>query len=182
MSFLLVVVLVIALAVSITFNWWQASEIERQTHGAHTDSRPRGALPPARPGTRLLTPAEAAEHAGAMHEINKPYLPVPSGQHAQAWPCLTARTVPVTATDDAPPWDIPTSSFPVVDQAVQEEHAAFVRSQLPLHEEDVTREDMELALALLRERTAVDLPPAPEYGQACVADVLAAEQDERVAS
>jgi hypothetical protein len=190
-TFLVIAFLAVALAVSTWENYHLLGEVQRLTEARHTDSRPRGDAPPARPGSRLLTTAEAAAHAGAMHAISEPYLPVPSGQHAQAWPCLTARTVPVTATDDAPPWDIPTSSFPVVDQAVQEEHAAFVRSQLPENEDDATQEDFDRALALLRERTVPELPPepkweqapdgpAPEYQRNPVADVLAAEQAGRV--
>jgi len=85
------------------------------------------------------------------------------GRHETGRPRITEQTVPVAEAPGHAPWS---GSFPAVDDEAeaQREHAAFVRSQLPLHEEDVTQGDLELALALLRERTAANLPPVPAFG------------------
>lgn len=141
--------------------WWQAGVIARLAEARHTGSRPRGVFPAVRPGTRLLTPAEAAAHADAMHEISAPYLP---GQHAQSWPRLTEQTVPVTETGDAPPWDTPTAAQPVLTQEMQDMRAEYIASRL--------REAEELTPEVMREA----MTSAPDYGQKCTADVLAAEQ------
>ena len=63
--------------------------------GTWSSPPPPGAVPVAR----------QLGHAGAMHAASEPYLPpVP----------LAGQTWPVVPTEDAPPWDVPTGSFPVV--------------------------------------------------------------------
>jgi hypothetical protein len=77
--------------------------------------------------------------------------------------------MPVTRTQtaDHAPW---TGEMAVVTDAELDElaRAQWVRSQLPEHAEDVTREDMERALQLLRDR--------PVYGEKPVAQLLEAER------
>lgn len=78
-------------------------------------------------------------HADVMWQASEPYLPLP-----------VRADRPVTPVRAGPaPW---TGETPALDEEALTEldRARWVRSQLPARAEDVTREDMERALASLR--------------------------------
>lgn len=108
--------------------WWQSGVIARLTAARHVSSRPCGDPSPARPGTSLVSDREAAAHADAMHAVSEPFLP--SGSHAQTWPRLTERTVPVKPTEDRAPWETRTAAQPVLSQELQDMRAEYIASRM----------------------------------------------------
>lgn len=187
----------ITAVISLWHNWQQSGEIERLNarHVRPANGRLLGSgMPhrtaPRRPDTEpspvvstsLLAPVR---HADAMRQAAEPYMPPP--------PVRADLPMERTETAGHPPW---TGEFPAVGemapdlcqwhggegfsgppcpQCLYENDAQaelarvdWVRSQLPEREEDVTREDMERALASLR--------AVPVHGERCVTDVLEAER------
>lgn len=158
LGWLLLTLMAAALTASLAFNWWQSRQLD-QLHGTHASSRPRSVFPAARPGTTLLSPAQAAAHADAMHEISAPYVPVHD------------RTVQPRRTPDSPPWEDPGA---VAAEQLQQQRAAFARQVLGGVPDSATTGELQMVMAGLMDELGA---MGPVYGQAPVAEVLKGEQE-----